>query len=92
MSPLSTLVHIVAKCILFRSLLLLMLINYKKKILIDWQLSNPNVNGHAYSHPLPPLWQWGLNLDLNGIEGVTIHLSVPKNYGFESIISDYFYK
>ena len=67
--------------ILFRSVLLSMLLNYKKKLcwcLIDWQLSIPNVNGHACSYPLPPLWQWGLNLDLNGIEGVVIHFSVPK--------------
>ena len=51
-----------------------------------------NVNGHAYLYPLPPLWRWGLNLDLNGIERVIIHLSVPENYGFDSITSDYFYR
>ena len=60
--------------------------------LIDWQLSVPNVNGHANSYPLQPLWQWGLNLDLNSIEIVIIHLSVPKNYGFDTIMSDYFYR
>ena len=56
---------------------LLMLQNYKKKLswcLIDWQLSVPNINGHAYSYRLPPLWRWGLNLDLNGIERVIINL------------------
>ena len=38
-----------------------------------------------------PLWRWGLNLDLNDFERV-IHLSVPENYSFESIIGDYFYR
>ena len=33
-----------------------------------------------------------LNLDLNGIEGVIIHLNVPENYGFYTIISEYFYR
>jgi hypothetical protein len=33
-----------------------------------------------------------LNLDINGIEGVIIHLSVPENYGFDTIISEYFYR
>ena len=37
------------------------------------------------------LWRWGLNLDLNDIERVIIHLSVPNNYGFDTIISEYFY-
>ena len=27
---------------------------------IDWQLSIPNINTHAYSYPLPSLCQWGL--------------------------------
>ena len=49
-------------------------------------------NGHAYSYPLPPLWRWGLNLELNGIKKVIIHLSVPENYGFDTIISEYFYR
>ena len=78
----------------FRSVLLLILQNYKTKLswcVIDWQLSVPNVNWYAYSYPLPPLWRWRLNFDLNGIERV-IHLSVPKNYVFESIINDYFYR
>ena len=39
---------------------------------------------------LTPLWEWGLNLDLNGIERVIIHLGVPENYGFDTIISDYY--
>ena len=56
---------------------------------IDWQLFIPNVNGHAYSYPLPPLWRWGLNLDLNGI---VINLIFPENYSFDDIISDYFYR
>ena len=34
----------------------------------------------------------GDNLDLNGIERVIIHLSVPENYGFDTIVSDYFYR
>ena len=51
--------------------------------LIDWQFSIPNINGQAYSYPLTTLWWWGLNLDLNGMERVVIHLSVPKNYGFD---------
>ena len=38
--------------------------------LIVWQLSIPNANGHAYSYPLPTLWRWGLNLDINDIERV----------------------
>ena len=54
---------------------------------IDWQLSIPNDNGNAYSYPLHPLWRWGLNLDLNDIKRVIIHLSVPENYGFDTIIS-----
>jgi len=37
-------------------------------------------------------WKWGLNLDLNVIEGVIIHLSVPQNFGFDTIISEYFYR
>ena len=41
---------------------------------------------------LTPLWRWGLNLDLKGIERVIIHLSVPENYNFDTIISDYFYR
>jgi len=36
--------------------------------------------------------RWGLNLDLNGIESVIIQLSVPENYAFESIISEYLYR
>ena len=70
----------------------LILQNYKKKLswcLIDWQLSIPNAN--AYSYPLPPLWRWGLNLDLNCIERVIINLIVPENYNFDTIVSDYFY-
>ena len=31
------------------------------------------------------------DLDLNGIERVIIHLSVPENYSFDTIISEYFY-
>jgi hypothetical protein len=82
------------RVVLFWSVLLSMLLNYKKLswCLIDWQLSIPNVNGHAYSYPLPTLWRWGLNLDLNDIERVVIHLSVPENYGFNTIISEYFYR
>ena len=34
----------------------------------------------------------GLNLDLNDIERVIIHLSVHEKYAFETIISDYFYR
>ena len=52
----------------------------------------PNVNGQAHSYPLPPLWRWGFNLDLNGIERVIIKLSVPKYYAFDTIISEYFYR
>ena len=71
-----------------------MLLNYKKLswCLINWQLSLPHVNGHAYSYPLPSLWQLGLNLDLNNIKRVIIHLSVPENYVFDTIISEYFYR
>ena len=70
-------------------------ITKKKKLswcLIDWQLSVPNVNGHAYSYPLPRLWRWGLNLDLNSIQRVIIHLSVPEIYNFDTIIIDQFYR
>jgi hypothetical protein len=47
-------------------------------------------NKHCVSHSrlLTPLWQWGLNLVLNGIERVITHLSVPENFGFDTIISD----
>jgi len=41
----------------------MLIIKLQKKLswcLIDWQLSIPNVNAHAYSYPLPPSWQWGL--------------------------------
>ena len=38
------------------------------------------------------LWRWGLNLDLNDIERVIINLSVPENYGFDTIISEYIYR
>ena len=44
-----------------------MLLNYKKIVLMSHRL--------AAFHSL---WQWGLNLDLIGIEGVIIHLSVTK--------------
>ena len=48
------------------------------------------------THILIPYHPYGngdsLNLDLNGIEGVIIHLSVPENYGFDTIISEYFYR
>ena len=60
----------------------------KKNVLMSHRLAVfiPNVNGKAYSYPIPPLWQWGsLNLDLNDIERVIIHLSVPENYGFDII-------
>jgi hypothetical protein len=80
-SPISLL-----RVVLLRSVLLLMLQNYKKKMswhLIDRQLSVLNANEHAYSHPSPPLCKWGLNLDLNGIERVIIYLSVPEKYGFQ---------
>ena len=47
-------------------------------------------------HVLIPYHPYGngdsLNLDLNGIEGVIIHLSFPENYGFDIIVSDYFYR
>ena len=84
MSPLQTSSISLLRVILFRSVLFSMLLNYKKLSwrLLDWQLSVLNVNGHAYSYPLPPLWRWGLNLDLCGIERVIIHLSVPHNYTF----------
>jgi hypothetical protein len=39
--------------------------NSQKKLswyLIDWQLSIPIVNGHAYSYALPTLWRWGHKL------------------------------
>ena len=39
------------------------------------------------THILIP-YQWGLSLDLNGIEGVIIHLSAPESYGFDNIISE----
>jgi hypothetical protein len=94
MSPVATSSISLIRVILFQSVLLSMLLNYKKLSwhLINWQLSVLNVNGHAYSYPLPPLWRWGLNLDLNSIERVIIHLSVPKNYGFDTIINYYFYR
>ena len=79
--------------IFFRSLVLSMLLNYKKfsSCLIDWQLSIPNVIGHAYFYPLPPLWRWGFNLDLNGIERVVIPLSILENYVFDIVINEYFH-
>ena len=83
------------RVVLFWSVLFLMLQNCKKKIVlcpIDWQLSIPNINGYAYWYPLPPLWRSELNLDLDGIKRGIIHLIVPKNYGFDTIISEYFYK
>ena len=47
-------------------------------------------------HILIPYHPYGngdsLSLELNGIEGVIIHLSVPENYGFDTIISEYFYR
>ena len=55
--------------------------------LTDWTLSISNVNGDAYSYPLPPLWWWGLNLDLNDIERVIIHLSVPKKTMVSTLLS-----
>ena len=49
-----------------------------------------------YTHIIIPYHPYGnmdsLNLDSNGIEGVIIHLSVPENYGCDTIISIYFYK
>jgi hypothetical protein len=33
-----------------------------------------------------------LNLDLNDTEGVITHLSVPENYDFDTIISEYFHR
>jgi len=33
-----------------------------------------------------------INLDLNDIERVIDHLSVPENYGFDISISEYFYR
>ena len=53
------------RVILFWSVLLSMLLNYKKSswCLIGRQLSNPIVNEHTYLYPLPPLWRWGLYLD-----------------------------
>jgi hypothetical protein len=41
-----------------------------------------------YSQPL----RYGLNLDLNGIERVIIQFSVPENYGFDTIITEYLYR
>ena len=38
-------------------------------------------------HPLQPLLWWGLNFALNGIRRVILY---PKNYSFDTIISDYF--
>jgi hypothetical protein len=69
--------------------LVMMLQNHNKIVLMpfDWQLLVLNVNGHAYSYPLPPLLQWGLTFALNGIERVILH---PENYSFDAIISDYF--
>ena len=55
---------------------------------MDWQFSIHSVNGHIYSYPLPPLWR----LDLNDIERVIIHLSFQENYGFNTIIREYFYR
>ena len=94
MSPLQISFISLLRVILFRSVLLSMLLNYKKLPwrLIDWQLSVLNVNGYAYSYPLPPLWRQAFNLDLNGIEWVIIYLSVPENYGFDTTINDYFYR
>ena len=43
------------------------------------------------THILIPYHPHGIgdsNLDLNGIQGVIIHLSDPENYGFDTIISD----
>ena len=48
-----------------------------------------NVNGHAYSYPLPTLCLQGLNLDLNDIERIVIHLSVFENDDFNTVISEY---
>jgi hypothetical protein len=48
--PFQPLLISLLKVILFRSVLLSMILNYKKlSCLIDWQLSVPNANGHAYS-------------------------------------------
>ena len=93
MSPLSTLAHIIAKGSIFFDQLSFWYKKITKKLswcVIDWHLSILNVNGHAYSYPLPPLWRWGLNLDLKGIERVIIRLSVPENSAFDTIISEYF--
>ena len=70
-SPISLL-----RVVLFRSVLVLILQNYKKSLMC-YRLAafRSQCHGHAYSHPLPPLWRWRLTLDLNGIERV-IHLSV----------------
>ena len=93
-SPLPTLSHTIDKVSTFSISSTFDVTKLQKKswCLIDWQLSIPKVSGHAYSYSLPPLWRCGLNLDLNGIERVIIHLGVPENYGFDTIIRDYFYR
>ena len=46
------------------------------------------------THILIPNYPYGDgdNLDLNGIERGIIQLIVPENYGFDTIVSEYFYK
>ena len=86
MSPLPTLVHIVAKGILFQSVLLSMLLNYKKNCLDVSPTGSFPFPMSMHTHILILYHPYGngdsLNLDLNGIEGVIIHLSVPENYVF----------
>ena len=53
---------------------------YQKTVLMSHRQADfhSQFNGHAYSYHLLLLWRWRLNFDLNGIERVIIHLSVPK--------------
>ena len=49
-----------------------------------WGIKMYNKQCASHSWLLTPLWQWGLNLDLNGIEKVIIQHSVLENYGFDT--------
>jgi hypothetical protein len=93
MSPLSTLTHTIAKGSTFLISSPFDVTKIQKENCLDVSSTGSfpfpmSMNTHIHIHHHP----YGDILDLNGIERVIIHLSVPENYGFNTIICGYFYR
>ena len=89
MSPLPILVYIIAKGSTFLISSPFDITKLQKKMswyVINWQLSVPNVNGHAYSYPLPHPMAMGTQPGFKRYRK-SHHLSIPKKTMVSTLLS-----